>query len=87
MVSILIHGFARDDWDIEESTKFYEGTIKIDRELGVSGFVCHETHRSRSLFSPWVTRLILKAVPEYGYSAIKKVIRKLANLAIRYFID
>ncbi|KAM6482104.1 hypothetical protein HDV62DRAFT_390947 [Trichoderma sp. SZMC 28011] len=58
-----------DDWNIEESIKFYEGTIKIDRELDVSGFVCHETHRSRSLFSPWVTRLILEAVPELRLTA------------------
>ncbi|QYS94238.1 hypothetical protein H0G86_001579 [Trichoderma simmonsii] len=62
-------GFARDDWNIEESIKFYEGTIKIDRELGVSGFVCHETHRSRSLFNPWVTRLILEAIPELRLTA------------------
>lgn len=82
MILLLIHGFVRDDWNIEESIKFYEGTIKIDRELDVSGFVCHETHRSRSLFSPWVTRLILEAVPEYGYSAMKRVIRKRTNLVI-----
>lgn len=87
MILILIHGFARDDWNIEESIKFYEGTIKIDRELGVSGFVCHETHRSRSLFSPWVTRLILEAVPEYGYAAMKGVIGIRANLVTRYTID
>ncbi|KAF3077233.1 hypothetical protein CFAM422_000745 [Trichoderma lentiforme] len=60
---------GQDDWNIEESIKFYEGTIEIDRELGVSGFVCHETHRSRSLFSPWVTRLILEAVPELRLTA------------------
>ncbi|KAK1249719.1 hypothetical protein MKX08_009722, partial [Trichoderma sp. CBMAI-0020] len=58
-----------DDWSIEESIKFYKGTIKIDRELGVSGFVCHETHRSRSLFTPWVTRMILEAVPELRLTA------------------
>lgn len=72
LILILIRGFGRDDWNIEESIKFYRGTIKIDREFGVSGFVCHETHRSRSLFTPWVTRMILEAVPEYEYSAMKK---------------
>lgn len=82
MILILIHGFARDDWNIEESIKFYEGTIKIDRELGVSGFVCHETHRSRSLFSPWVTRQILEAVPEYEHSTMKRVIRERADPGI-----
>lgn len=82
MILIIIHGFARDDWYIEESIKFYEGPFKIDRELGISSLVCHETHRSRSLFSPWVTRLILEAVPEYGYSAMKRVIIKQANLVM-----
>lgn len=76
LILILIRGVARDDWNIEESIKFYEGTIKIDRELDVSGFVCHETHRSRSLFTPWATRIILEAVPEYGSSAMKKSDKK-----------
>jgi hypothetical protein len=56
---------SRDLWDVEESIKFYKGTLVIDKELGVSGRVWHETHRNRSLFTPYATRLILEAVPEY----------------------
>lgn len=55
---------CRDLWDIEESVKFYRGTLAVDKELGLSGRVYHETHRNRSLFNPYSTHAILKAVPE-----------------------
>ncbi|KAJ5864097.1 uncharacterized protein N7529_006013 [Penicillium soppii] len=62
-------GDQRDLWDVEESIKFYKGTIHIDSELGISGRVYHETHRNRSLFTPYATRRILEAVPELRITA------------------
>ncbi|KUM62894.1 hypothetical protein ACN42_g4207 [Penicillium freii] len=60
---------GEDLWDVEESIKFYKGTIQIDSELGISGRVYHETHRNRSLFTPYATRRILEAVPELRITA------------------
>ena len=54
----------RDTWDVEESIKFYQGTLAVDKELGLSGRVFHETHRNRSLFTPYTALRILQAVPE-----------------------
>lgn len=64
-LSLLIFKTIRDAWDIEESIKFYQGTLHVDKELGLTGRVTHETHRNRSLFTPYATRRILKAVPQY----------------------
>lgn len=61
---ILTFQNARDAWDVEESIKFYKGTLQIDDELGLAGRVTHETHRNRSLFTPYATQRILEAVPE-----------------------
>jgi hypothetical protein len=60
----------RDAWDVEESIKFYRGTLAIDEELGVAGRVVHETHRNRSLFTPYATRRVLEAVPQYAHPAL-----------------
>lgn len=60
---------GEDLWDVEESIKFYKGTIEIDSELGISGRIYHETHRNRSLFTPYATRRILEAVPELRITA------------------
>lgn len=61
---MLILETIRDAWDIEESVKFYQGTLQVDDELGLSGRVTHESHRNRSLFTPYATQQILKAVPQ-----------------------
>lgn len=55
----------RDYWTVEQSVEFYKGTLEIDTELGLAGQVCHETHRSRSLFNPKSAIDILGRVPEY----------------------
>ncbi|WAO96847.1 Hypothetical protein NCS54_01453600 [Fusarium falciforme] len=53
-----------DIWSWEQATYFFKGTIPIDKELGFEGRVCHETHRNRGLFSPYVTDYVLQRVPE-----------------------
>lgn len=61
---LLTLKLTRDAWDVEESIKFYQGTLHIDQELGLTGQVTHETHRNRSLFTPYATQRILEAVPK-----------------------
>lgn len=51
-------------WDIEESIKFYQGTLQVDDKLGLSGRVTHESHHNRSLFTPYATQQVLEAVPK-----------------------
>ncbi|KAM6505583.1 hypothetical protein FSOLCH5_013758 [Fusarium solani] len=53
-----------DFWSWEQAAYFFERTLPIDKELGFEGRVCHETHRSRGLFSPYVTDYVLQRVPE-----------------------
>ncbi|KAK9428186.1 hypothetical protein V1505DRAFT_377780 [Lipomyces doorenjongii] len=60
---------GQDSWAPDESVKFYKGTLQIDSELGLSGVVCHETHRSRSLCNPYVTEYILEQVPDLRITA------------------
>ncbi|KAJ5364254.1 uncharacterized protein N7496_009967 [Penicillium cataractarum] len=60
---------GEDAWDVEESIKFYQGTLQVDKELGLTGRVTHETHRNRSLFTPYATRRILEAVPQLRITA------------------
>lgn len=52
-----------DYWTLDESVEFHRGTLAVDAELGVTGKVCHETHRNRSLFNPYTTAHVLKSVP------------------------
>jgi hypothetical protein len=61
---LLMFETTRDAWDIEESIKFYQGTLQVDAELGLTGRVTHESHRNRSLFTPYATQQILEAVPQ-----------------------
>ncbi|KAK7214423.1 hypothetical protein V2G26_002426 [Clonostachys chloroleuca] len=58
-----------DVFTYEQSVEFFQGTLTIDAELGLSGIVCHETHRNRSLFSPYAAEFILKRVPELRITA------------------
>ncbi|VUC36254.1 unnamed protein product [Clonostachys rosea] len=53
-----------DYWTLEESVEFYKATIEIDAELGLTGKVVHETHRNRSLFTPYATAHIIREVPK-----------------------
>nr|XP_019011452.1 uncharacterized protein I206_03552 [Kwoniella pini CBS 10737]OCF50233.1 hypothetical protein I206_03552 [Kwoniella pini CBS 10737] len=58
-----------DYWSREDSIEFYRRSLKIDAEVGLEGKVCHETHRNRSLFHPYIAAEILRAVPEIRITA------------------
>ncbi|OLN81506.1 hypothetical protein CCHL11_10303 [Colletotrichum chlorophyti] len=58
-----------DIWTLDQSVEFYKGTFRIDEELGFAGKVTHETHRNRSLFTPYATKYILEKVPDLRITA------------------
>jgi len=51
-----------DAWATNESVDFFQSAMASARSLGVP--VCFETHRSRSLFNPWIAQAILMRLPE-----------------------
>lgn len=51
-----------DAWPLEQSVRFFAEALELGERYGVS--VCFETHRSRSLFNPWVTLEILQRIPQ-----------------------
>jgi sugar phosphate isomerase/epimerase len=50
-----------DAWSAEQSIDFFGQAMAITGELGIPA--SFETHRSRSLFNPWITRDILTQIP------------------------
>lgn len=56
-----------DAWSEEESLQFFKESIALANRYGVE--IYFETHRSRSLFTPWVTKRIVKALPEIKLTA------------------
>lgn len=50
-----------DAWSAEQSVDFFGRAMAIAGELGAPA--SFETHRSRSLFNPWITRDILLQIP------------------------
>jgi len=56
-----------DSWSFEDSIKFFEECIKIEKEEGI--LVLHETHRQRVLYNPFVTRDLLKRLPDLKVNA------------------
>jgi hypothetical protein len=51
-----------DAWTLEQSVRFFGETQAIAAHMNVA--CSFETHRSRSLFNPWVTLSILERLPE-----------------------
>ncbi len=51
-----------DAWSIGQSVEFFGLAMAICDDLGVTA--SFETHRSRSFFNPWITRDILRQLPE-----------------------
>ena len=51
-----------DAWNDAQNNEFFERCLEIERRYNIT--ICHETHRGRSLFNPWITRRIVKTFPE-----------------------
>ena len=50
-----------DSWPLERTIAFFTAALAIEKEKGI--LVCHETHRGRALYNPWVTRDVCRALP------------------------
>ena len=51
-----------DAWSQEESIEFFKSSMDLAKKYNTD--ISFETHRSRSLFTPWVTKSIVEAIPE-----------------------
>jgi len=51
-----------DAWPASQSVEFFHGAMELARSFALD--VSFETHRSRSLFHPWIARDILTRLPE-----------------------
>ena len=51
-----------DAWPLSRSIELYKRIVEVEAEVGLRA--AHETHRGRSLFTPWDTAAILEVVPE-----------------------
>ncbi len=51
-----------DAWSLEQSVRFFGEAQEIAARMGIA--CSFETHRSRSLFNPWVTLAVLERLPE-----------------------
>lgn len=51
-----------DAWSTADAIRFHEGVVRLQERHEI--IISVETHRGRSTYSPWLTREILKAVPE-----------------------
>ncbi|CRG83600.1 hypothetical protein PISL3812_00954 [Talaromyces islandicus] len=58
-----------DYWSWDDSVYFYKNALEIEKDEGFQGRVCHETHRNRSLFNPYVTDYVLQRVPKLQITA------------------
>jgi len=56
-----------DAWSEAESLRFFREGMKLADKYGLE--ISFETHRSRSLFNPWVTRRIVRALPQIALTA------------------
>ncbi|KAL2916052.1 hypothetical protein HK105_204476 [Polyrhizophydium stewartii] len=53
-----------DAFSIDESVELFVGVAALQRELALAVPLSHETHRGRSLYSPWVALEIVRRVPD-----------------------
>jgi sugar phosphate isomerase/epimerase len=51
-----------DAWSAADALKFHEGVVRLQEKHGI--VISVETHRGRPTYSPWLSRGILRAVPE-----------------------
>jgi sugar phosphate isomerase/epimerase len=56
-----------DAWSEEQSIDFFRRGMALAQEAGMT--LCYETHRSRTLFNPWVTQRIVEKIPEIRLTA------------------
>lgn len=51
-----------DAWSTPDAIRFFQGVVRLQEKHDI--IISAETHRGRATYSPWLTRDILRAVPE-----------------------
>lgn len=55
-----------DAWPLEQSLRFFREAMKQAESHDIA--ICFETHRSRTLFNPWVTAEVARALPDIRFT-------------------
>ncbi|MGM0878175.1 MAG: sugar phosphate isomerase/epimerase family protein [Bacillota bacterium] len=58
---------AKDDMLYDDQLHFFESAVKIEKEANVT--IVHETHRGRSMFTPWNTARLLNDINDLKINA------------------
>ena len=59
---ILINSHSGCDlWDLDTSRAFFAHALALETKTGIK--MCHETHRGRILYNPWITRQLCRDFP------------------------
>jgi hypothetical protein len=60
---VMINTLAGSDaWSFADVVKFHTAALALDKEFSIP--IAFETHRSRPMFNPWVTRDLLVELPD-----------------------
>ena len=71
-----------DSWPLETTTAFFTAALAIEADARV--LICHETHRGRALYNPWVTRDVCRL---FGQLHLTADLSHFAVVAERLFAD
>jgi len=58
---------GQDAWPAETARAFFARALAVEKERGI--LICHETHRGRVLYNPWVTRDLCREFAELKLTA------------------
>jgi sugar phosphate isomerase/epimerase len=58
---------GRDIWSVDDNLRIFDKALELEDRHGVP--ICHETHRSRAMFSAPATKALLAARPELKITA------------------
>lgn len=58
-----------DSWSFETSKQYFEEALRFEQHEADGILICHETHRGRILYNPWITRDLCRAFPSLHLTA------------------
>jgi hypothetical protein len=65
---LLINSHSgKDDMLYDDQLHFFESAVKIEKKANVT--IVHETHRGRSMFTPWITARLLNDISDLKINA------------------
>ncbi|KAJ3187576.1 hypothetical protein HK101_009355 [Irineochytrium annulatum] len=57
-----------DDFSEDEAREYFTAAVAMEKELGGGVPICHETHRGRILYSPYVALRVVKEFPSMKFT-------------------